>query len=175
MGFLSTLGLLDFHFSDSNEFLTLNEVIELFEKWHFNVRKYEPLLIEHISLPNRFNKKMYYNQLFVATKNSQDLRNKVKDNSVLRVSKSVHLSIEGVLNENEGFQYRSVELQLASGESYDGAFGVFEVLRRLNGLKSLNSILAELKKEYIVNDSFKKKIKSVLETLILRGVVEIVS
>jgi carnosine N-methyltransferase len=165
-------GPLDFHFPESRNFLTYEEVLAAFQQFGYEIRRFDPVLLEHVSLPNRFNKKLYDNQLFTARKGPTGRKRKLNKFSVLKMKSPVAFSLQGMLKQNGELEYRAAELTLDSGLLYEGALAVFEILRRLDGKKKLETIFSLVAAQYSLSRPVHKKIIQILRNFELQGVIE---
>jgi len=164
-------GPLDFHFSDISQMLTLAEIADRFKEANYQVSISDPVLQEHIALPNKFNKKVYLNQLFLAIKLNNNGQKKISGKDVLRLNAPLSFSLSGVLSETGIVQYGNAELKIKGDKTYDGALGVFEVIKCFDGKKQLSQIIRELSAIYHIDKETKKKIMTILADLLATNVL----
>ncbi len=166
-------GPLDYHFNDIKQMLTFEELISLFRKEGYKVIHSPSVLLEHISLPKRFDKKFYINKVFSAIKTKKSKEADLNIHSILNFSRSISFSLKGTLFNNQ-LQYSDAEIQTFDGKSYEGALGIFELLQKINGRKKLSQIFNELSETYNMDENTVKKTFNTLSVLVKNDVLKII-
>lgn len=159
-------GPLDFHFSDLSKQLTLSEIYKVFTNANFKVSASQPVLLEHVALPYRFNRKFYLNQLFSAVKQPKRLAKSLCKKDILKLTRPISFSISGILTQDGEMEYHNAEFKTGNQKAYEGAMGVFEVLKRLDGKKELAEIFKELSLNYDLDKATQQKILLILSNLV---------
>ena len=165
-------GPLDYHFNDVSKMLTLEDVFKYFKDSNFDIVNSKPVPMEHISLPARFKKKIYVNQLFSAIKKNSLSPKKVSLKKVLKISNPISFLSQGTLLHNQNVIYNSVDFTTSDGQTYEGALGVFEVLRRIDGKKNMSVIFRELSDSYDFDKAYINKISEILYDLVGKGYLQ---
>lgn len=165
------LGPLDYFFSDQREMLTCEEVREVFEENGFVVTKDEFFETTHLASSRAMSNKTYTNWLFAAEIQKKE-SDKINHSSVLKIKEKASYSINGNIT-SKGYE-TFTQLHMPDGTSYEGAETVVDILKLIDGKRSIQDILNEMTSVFGDEvEEQKESILKILESLVAKGVLKI--
>jgi carnosine N-methyltransferase len=166
-------GPLDYFFEDVTEMLTCEEVRAVFEDNDFVILADEFTETEHLPSDSLMANKLYNNWIFAAqyepkTPMIQD----VDFETVLTINNKVKYRVSGMLS-NEG-DTTSTVLEMPNGEVYVGADSVVDILRFIDGIRSIDIVANCISQHYgteALTSEEKNALLGVCKTLLGKGVL----
>jgi len=165
-------GPLNYHFRDLRNILSFQEIVNTLVKNGFTISHKESFRSPHCEagLSTKL-LKSYTIWLLVATKNHGI---KIKEESILSIVKPLKFRREGTID-NSTYAFDSVIL-LENNSEFQGADSVLEILNQIDGETNFANIIKNLEEIFgAINTEQKDSIKSILEDLINKGALRIVS
>lgn len=167
-------GPLEYHFRDRIHHLAADEVRRHFIDAGFDVAGEHSVQTTHLSPAATMAPRVYNCWVFGAiARPAGALRPAGLDlDTVLTIQGELRYDLRGVLAQ-EGEGPREASLQLPSGERFDGALDVLDILRLLDGRRNVREVIAEMLARYGPQADAAAGVLGVLRTLAGRGALAV--
>jgi SAM-dependent methyltransferase len=169
-GLFIHFGPLDFHFDEIEEMLAYEEIKDLLISEGFTIGEEKAIIITGNEPGNSLSRKTYTNQMLVAKLGKQEEPTKaVGLNSCMALAESVSFKTEGVLG---GTSVTS--LSFTDGLTLHQADHLFEIIKLMDGERTLGEIFTLLGETHEIDDRFRSQATSILSKLHQHGHVRII-
>ena len=173
-GIFIHFGPLDYHFPEVVNHLAAEEIKRIFTINGFKILSEARVTTSHLAVKACMSPRVYENWTFVAAKETGVLdqtRSPLGNDSVLSIRRSVHFKTSGIISA-EGEDFFETILELGLGERFGGAGTVLDILRLIDGFRSVGNILEKLAAKYDMSDEAAKlAVFTTLRTLMENGVL----
>ena len=170
-------GPLAYHFRDRIRHLAADEVREVFERRGFAIAAEAHVRCTHLASPSTMERIEFDNWVFAAVEkvsNGERHAEGLTLDSVLRVAQDVGYEVHGVIS-TQGERELDTHLVTPSGERFRGAASVVDILRLLDGVRSVRKVIEELCECYDTGEKDAGGVLDVLRILLSSGLVELVA
>ena len=146
-GVLIHFGPLEYHFNKTEDMLASDEVKTLLKQHGLEVEEEKFVKLAHL------NSKLYENWSFVATNllDNDILELDFNFESTLILTDKVNYLIKGELSSNQN-ETELTELISTTGKVYEGASTVLDILRTIDGQKTVKQVIYDLGNKYNIED-----------------------
>jgi SAM-dependent methyltransferase len=171
-GYFIHFGPLDYHFeNDLYKMLSIKELIEVFRNRGYELEMYDPILLEHLSIPIRGLKKIYNNWFFKAKKKAL-VKQKVTPESFLEINGPINYEIcRSLTTESSGTGKDKIKIHTPIGTVYECYMDTLNIIQEFDGTRSIDDIFTELETQFNVNDNVKNAIMNILDILLNNGIL----
>lgn len=174
-GLFVHIGPLEYHFIDLNDSLAADEIKSVFTRNGFTIVYEAEIPAAHLRSSASMAARLFDNWFFVAyydTSSSAPPPSVITLDSVLKLAGPLRFERLGVLS-SEGEEVIETNLVLPSGEKYEGASSVLDILRIINGQRSNREVIEILAEDYeIPDESAYEVILRTFRTLFDKGVLQ---
>lgn len=171
-GIFVHFGPLDYFFSDISQMYSAEEIRSIFESNGFETVYHN--LVDTVHLPSErlLVNKLYRNWHYVAKRKGQGKVNRINNNSRLEVLGHVEYNIRGVVGNS--IKEEIFELMMPSGEKYEGAKNVIEILKLIENDITIEALFSKIEMTYgILEEDDKSSIMSAIEILVKESVIRV--
>ncbi len=176
-GLFIHFGPLDYFFEEPTELLTAEEIVQYFEDRGYQTIANETVRTVHLEKENILSNKIYDNWFFAAVKMPKQAiaapAEVLSPTTVLSIKGALRFSQEYRLTD-EGEEMVDTKLLLGEGNDFEGAGAMLIILRLIDGQRSIEAILVELKESYDLPATEDGKILQHLKALVDLEVLAIV-
>ena len=175
-GLFVHMGPLEYHFTDLNDSLAADEIKTVFAANNFSIVYETDIPVMHLRSAASMAARFFDNWFFIArqgTSPAAPTQSTINFDSVLKLAGPLRFEKLGLIS-LEGEEVLETKLVLPSGEKYEGASSVLDILRIIDGRRNAREVIEILAQDYeIPDDSARETILSTLSMLIDKGGLEI--
>lgn len=168
-------GPLEYHFRDRAHHLAADEVRRRFLDGGFEIASEDWVRAHHLSPASTMAPRLYDCWVLCAVARGPDPARPVSAidlESVLAIQGELRYELRGVLARGTDAPVDAT-LDLPSGERFDGAIDVLDILRLLDGRRSVREVIAALLQRYTTEDDPVPVVLGALRALASRGVLAV--
>jgi carnosine N-methyltransferase len=166
-------GPLDYHFDDWINRMAGNEIKALFSQNGFKIKTDDTVLGTHLMSSASMLSKQYKNWVFSASRLSIPAQ-VMNEDAILSIVGEINYETKGGLS-SEKEELTEVSLLLPDGETYEGADSVLDILRIIDGQKTIREVVEMLETAYEFPDSeARQKVVHMIYELVQKGVLQTV-
>lgn len=170
-------GPLEYHFDDVNHLLAADEVKSVFVRYGFEMRFQERVHNPHLSSGRSMVSKEYNNWAFAAVKQVEQVRtapSALTRDSVVAIADTVRYEMKGAMSALAEEVWEATII-CPSGERFVEARSVLNILRLVDGSRTVGQIIELLGREYDVQtDTAKQAIVDAMKKLQTHGALKVV-
>jgi SAM-dependent methyltransferase/uncharacterized protein YbaR (Trm112 family) len=174
-GLFVHIGPLEYHFIDLNDSLAADEIKAVFTSNGFTIVYEAEIPTAHLRSSASMSARLFDNWFFVAYHDASPPASPpsvITLDSVLKLAGALRFERLGVIS-SEGEESVETNLILPSGQRYEGASSVLDILQIINGQRSNREVIEILANDYDVPDEFSYEvILRTLRTLFDKGGLE---
>jgi carnosine N-methyltransferase len=173
-GLFIHFGPLDYHFEELTERLSANEVRALFYASGFEWAQEAVIPSTHLKSAVSMTSKIYQNWSFCAIRKPSEVpSSRLNPDSIVKLKKEIRHEARGSISDARE-SLKEVNLTLSTGETYEGAQCVLDLLRLSDGKKTVLEIVDMLGTEYDLNDDIaRQEVMNLIQSLVDKDILHI--
>ncbi len=168
-GYFVHLGPLDYHFTETVEMYSGNEIVELFSSQGFKLIKKDSVYTKHCAVGNSLCTKTY-NNLIYCFQLEQEFSNKLEEDMILEMNQTYIVKTEVSMGNNV-----NTEIHFANGEVYEGAELVVLILQEINGENTVLNLLTLFREKVSPSKEEEKKLLDILKGFVKSGILRVMN
>jgi|GEM_PF-781760 carnosine N-methyltransferase len=174
-GLFIHFGPLDYHFENLTDRLSANEIRAEFSAAGFSWGAEKEVISTHLKSSVSMVYKTYKNWMFSAIrKPDTDHSAALLESSVIRLKREVLYETKGSITVDREL-LKEVNIVLPAGDTYQGADSVLDIIRLVDGQKTISEVVDMLATEYdLSSQSSRREVMEIIRSLIDKEIIQII-